>query len=73
MPQGPGLAIVSTRHSSQRCPTSSRRAVVGRTRYLDGTPGYLYLEPGSYRLEIHFDGYQTIAVILQRRWVAGTI
>ena len=64
MPQGPELAIVSTdiRPKDARLLLDGR--MVGRTRYLDGTPGYLYLEPGSYRLEIHFDGYQTIGVNL---------
>ena len=37
---------------------------MGRTRYLDGTPGYLYLEPGSYRIEIRFDGYATVVINL---------
>ncbi len=64
MPQGPELAIVSTdiRPKDARLLLDGR--MVGRTRYLDGTPGYLYLEPGSYRLELHFDGYQTIVVDL---------
>lgn len=64
MPQGPELAIVSTdiRPKDARLLLDGR--VVGRTRYLDGTPGYLYLEPGAYRLEIQFDGYQTMTVNL---------
>lgn len=64
MPQGPGLAIVSTNIRPKDARLILDGRLVGRTRYLDGTPGYLYLEPGSYRLEIHFDGYQTIAVDL---------
>jgi hypothetical protein len=38
---------------------------VGRARYLDGKPGYLYLAPGSYHLEVRLDGYRTVAVDLE--------
>ena len=33
----------------------------GRARYFNGTNGFLYLEPGSYRLELRLDGYRTEA------------
>jgi PEGA domain len=33
----------------------------GRSRYFNGTKGFLYLEPGSYRLELRMDGYRTEA------------
>jgi hypothetical protein len=38
---------------------------VGRARYLDGKPGYLYLEPGSYRLELRLNGYQALTVEIE--------
>ena len=64
MPSGPDLAIVSTtvRPKNARVHLDGRFA--GRARYLDGKPGYFYLEPGSYRLEIRFDGYRTVVVEL---------
>lgn len=33
----------------------------GRARYFNGTKGFLYLEPGDYRLELRLDGYRTEA------------
>ncbi len=64
MPPGPELAIVNTdvRPKDARVYLDDR--FVGRARYLDGRPGYLYLAPGSYRLELRFDGYQTVSVAL---------
>ena len=38
---------------------------VGRARYLDGKPGYLYLEPGTYNLELRLEGYRTVLVELE--------
>lgn len=32
--------------------------IVGRSRYLNGSKGFLYLEPGDYTLEIRLDGYR---------------
>ena len=65
MPQGPSLAIVSVdaRPKDSRVHLDDR--FVGRARYLDGKPGYLYLEPGDYRLELRFDGYETVVVELE--------
>ncbi len=64
MPPGPELAIVDVdvRPKDARVYLDDR--FVGRARYLDGKPGYLYLAPGSYRLELRFDGYQTVSVAL---------
>lgn len=64
MPPGPELAIVDTdvRPKDARVYLDGR--FVGRARYLDGKPGYLYLAPGSYRLELRFDGYQTVSIAL---------
>lgn len=33
----------------------------GRSRYFNGTKGFLYLEPGIYRLELRLAGYRTEA------------
>jgi hypothetical protein len=65
MPQGPSLAIVSidVRPKDARVHLDDR--FVGRARYLDGKPGYLFLEPGTYRLELRFEGYQTLVVPLE--------
>lgn len=65
MPPGPELAIVSidARPKDARVHLDDR--FVGRARYLDGRPGYLYLTPGLYRLELRLDGYQTVVVNLE--------
>jgi hypothetical protein len=49
---GPELAVVSidVRPKDARVHLDDR--FVGRARYLDGKPGYLYLEPGTYDLEL---------------------
>ena len=65
MPPGPELAVVSTdvRPKDARLYLDDR--FVGRTRYLDGRPGYLYLAPGTYHLELRLDGYETLAIDLE--------
>jgi len=65
MPPGPELAVVSVdiRPKDARLYLDDR--FVGRTRYLDGRPGYLYLTPGTYRLELRLGGYETLAVELE--------
>ena len=67
VPPGPELAVVSVdvRPKDARVHLDDR--FIGRARYLDGRPGYLYLEPGSYRLELRLDGYRTVAVDLEAR------
>jgi hypothetical protein len=63
-PPGPELAVVSidVRPRDARVHLDGR--FVGRARYLDGNPGYLYLEPGSYNLELRREGYRTVFVQL---------
>jgi hypothetical protein len=65
MPAGPDLGIVNfdVRPKDARVHLDDR--FVGRSRYLDGKPGYLYLAPGSYHLEVRLDGYRTVAVDLE--------
>jgi hypothetical protein len=64
MPPGPELAVVSidVRPKDTRVHLDDR--FVGRARYLDGNPGYLYLEPGTYDLELRLEGYRTVLVAL---------
>lgn len=64
MPPGPQLAVVSidVRPKDARVHLDDR--FVGRARYLDGKPGYLYLEPGTYILELRIEGYRTVLVEL---------
>jgi hypothetical protein len=64
MPSGPDLAIVSTQVRPKNARVYLDDRFVGRARYLDGKPGYFYLEPGAYRLELRFDGYRTVVVEL---------
>ena len=65
MPQGPSLAIVDTHVRPKDARVHLDGRFVGRARYLDGKPGFLYLEPGDYRLELRFDGYETVAIELR--------
>jgi hypothetical protein len=64
-PSAPDLAIVAidTRPKDVRVHLDDR--FVGRARYLDGSPGYLYLEPGRYVLELRLGGYRTVSVALE--------
>lgn len=64
-PSAPDLAIVAidTRPKDVRVHLDDR--FVGRARYLDGSPGYLYLEPGRYLLELRLGGYRTVSVALE--------
>jgi hypothetical protein len=64
MPPGPELAIVSIDVRPRDARVHLDKRFVGRARYLDGKPGYLYLEPGSYSLEIRLEGYRTVLVKL---------
>jgi len=64
MPSGPDLAIVSTQVRPKNARVYLDDRFVGRARYLDGKPGYFYLEPGAYRLELRFEGYRTVVVEL---------
>ena len=39
----------------------------GRARFFNGKKGFLYLEPGTYRLEVVAEGYQTEAFVIEAR------
>lgn len=62
MPPGPELAVVSIKVRPKDARVYLDDRFVGRARYLDGKPGYLYLEPGAYRLELRLDGHQTLVM-----------
>jgi hypothetical protein len=64
MPPGPDLAVVSVNVRPKDARVHLDDRFVGRARYLDGKPGYLYLEPGSYDLELRLEGYQSVLVKL---------
>jgi hypothetical protein len=59
-PPGPELAIVSINVRPKDARVYLDGRFVGRARYFDGTPGYLYLEPGSYELELRLEGYRSV-------------
>lgn len=63
-PPTPDLAIVriDVRPKDARVHLDGR--FVGRARYFDGAPSFLFLEPGSYRLELLLDGYRPVLVEL---------
>jgi hypothetical protein len=67
MPPGPNLAVVSFKVRPKDARVHLDGRFVGRARYLDGKPGYLYLEPGSYDLELRHEGYRTVLVKLDAR------
>jgi len=64
MPPGPQLAVVSIDVRPKEARVHLDDRFVGRARYLDGKPGYLYLEPGTYELELRIEGYRTVLVEL---------
>jgi hypothetical protein len=64
MPPGPELAVVSVKVRPKDARVHLDGRFVGRARYLDGKPGYLYLEPGVYRLELRLEGYRKVVVEL---------
>ncbi|MFV2072606.1 MAG: hypothetical protein ACC742_08140 [Thermoanaerobaculales bacterium] len=59
MPLGPALAVVSTKIRPKDAHLVLDGHFIGRARFFDGKPGYLYLEPGKYQLELTLGGYRT--------------
>lgn len=64
---GPTLSVVRTdlRPKDARLLLDGR--FVGRARYFNGKKGYLFLEPGRYRLECQLGGYATEVFELEAR------
>jgi hypothetical protein len=63
-PPTPDLAIVSIDVRPKDARVHLDGHFVGRARYFDGTPSYLFLEPGFYRLELRADGHRPVLVEL---------
>jgi hypothetical protein len=56
---GPQLSVVRTDFRPKDVRLHLDGRFVGRARYFNGKQGYLFLEPGRYRLEFQFGGYRT--------------
>ncbi len=56
---GPELAVVDTHVRPKRAHLLLDGRPIGSARAFDGSPDYLYLEPGRYRLEVHLGGYRS--------------
>jgi len=65
--QPPQLAVVVTDIRPRDGMVFLDGRFVGRARYFNGRKGFLYLEPGSYRLELRMDGYRTAAFSIAAR------
>ena len=59
--EAPKLSVVVTDVRPKDAMVSLDGRFVGRSRYFNGTRGFLYLEPGTYRLELRMDGFRTEA------------
>jgi hypothetical protein len=66
--------LAGPRHSVVRIDTRPKDALVmlddryvGRARFFNGKKGYLYLEPGRYRLELRLGGYRTDVFSIEAR------
>lgn len=59
--EAPKLSVVVTDIRPKDALVSLDGRVAGRARYFNGTRGFLYLEPGIYRLELRMDGFRTEA------------
>jgi hypothetical protein len=65
MARAPALAVVSIDVRPKDARVLLDERFVGRARYFDGTPDYMYLEPGTYRLELQLGGYRPVVVSLE--------
>lgn len=55
----PQLAVVRTDFRPKDVQLHLDGRFIGRARYFNGKNGYLFLEPGRYRLEVRLGGYRT--------------
>lgn len=55
---GPALAVVRTHIRPNQARVYLDGRFIGRARYFNGSRGFLFLEPGRYRLELRFGGYE---------------
>jgi hypothetical protein len=65
--QAPRLSVVTTDLRPKDAVVLLDGRVVGRGRYFNGKKGFLYLEPGRYRLELEIDGYRPEAFTIVAR------
>ena len=65
--QEPQLAVVMTDIRPKDALVFLDGRFAGRARYFNGFHGFLYLEPGSYRLELRMDGRRTAAFKIAAR------
>ncbi len=64
LPEAPSLAVVSTDVRPKNARVHLDGEFIGRARFFNGKNGFLYLEPGSYRLELRHGGYRTLTIEL---------
>jgi hypothetical protein len=63
----PQLAVVATDIRPKDGLVFLDGRFAGRARYFNGIKGFLYLAPGSYRLELRMDGYRSEAFTIAAR------
>lgn len=63
----PQLAILTTDLRPKDAIVLLDRRVAGRARYFNGNKGFLFLEPGRYRLELALDGYRSEVFTIDAR------
>ena len=66
-PALPAFAIVDTDISPEAAEVWLDGVYIGTADDFDGYPDYLYLKPGSYRLEFRYQGYETYGINLDAR------
>lgn len=64
-PPGPELAVVAIDVRPKNARVHLDGEFIGRSRFFNGTNGFLYLEPGSYRLELRREDHRTVTVELE--------
>jgi hypothetical protein len=65
--QPPRLSVVVTDLRPKDTVVLLDGRVAGRSRYFNGKKGFLYLEPGRYKLELRLDGYRPVAFDITAR------
>jgi len=64
---GPQFSVVRTDTRPKDVQLHLDGRFVGRARYFNGKKGYLFLEPGRYRLEMRLGGYRTEVFMIEAR------
>lgn len=63
----PAFAVVDTDVSPEAAEVWLDGVYIGTADDFDGYPDYLYLKPGSYRLEFRYQGFETYGINLDAR------